>query len=192
MLGSVLAALVAAWQSGSVDEASALIWPPSPKTAPYLSGVVICIGLFTYAVLFRVVKSNEFERVRAIKRRLLLAQMVQALKWDEDEKPADDEKDKDQEEDKDKKKDDAKQPPTAEDLFNMLYDDTEERHVTDYDIPADEYPYCAAIDLFRERLTAEFEEALRNTRKVRSRLPILGVHWQGAAVCVLSGREIRH
>merc|ERR1719169_89588 len=61
----------------------------------------------------------------------------------------------------------AKRPPETPALFEMLYDDVEERHVTHYGIDeqAPEYKFCLA--LFKERLPLDMAEAARCTRIAR-------------------------
>mmetsp|Transcript_13342 Transcript_13342/g.21194 ORF Transcript_13342/g.21194 Transcript_13342/m.21194 type:complete len:874 (+) Transcript_13342:370-2991(+) len=99
-----------------------------------------------------------------MKKRLLLAQMTQALRW-KDFDPKQEELEKEDKTDCDKL--DKKQPPAAKDLFEMIYDDIEERHVTEYGIPADQEPYMSTLALFRERLTADFVDAVRLTDLAR-------------------------
>jgi len=112
-------------------------------------------------------ESPESRRVRDVKRRLLLAQMTQALRWDADAvEEDDDEKGATQDEDMQElpKK---KRPPLVADLFEMVYDDIEERHVTEYSIPADAEPYFSTLALFKERLSRDFEDYVKLTNLAR-------------------------
>lgn len=49
----------------------------------------------------------------------------------------------------------------------MVYDDVEERHVTEYDIPADAEPYISTLALFKERLSADFADYVTFTNLAR-------------------------
>ena len=62
--------------------------------------------------------SAEQERVRSQKRKLIMAQLVQAMRWDEELPAADDA------EEPEKRKE--KKPPEIKELFEMLFDDVEE------------------------------------------------------------------
>jgi ABC-type multidrug transport system fused ATPase/permease subunit len=150
------------WQSlGESRVSRDLIWPPSPKSAPNL-GVIILIFIFLVKrTFFSGVETAESKRVQDVKRRLVLAQMNQALLWDVDEGNEDEEN----KESEDEKK--VKRPPFASDLFEMLYDDIEERHVTEYNILAHEEPYVSTLALFKERLSADFRDYVMLTQLAR-------------------------
>lgn len=148
--------------------ASEFLWPPTQKSAPVMSLVVCFFILMVKRTFFSGDESEEKRLVREDKKRLLLAQMSMALRWNEDIEESDDSKKK-EEEDDDKKKDEPKKkrPPLAKDLFEMVYDDVEERHVTEYGIAADQEPYKSTLALFKERLAADFEDAVKFTNLAR-------------------------
>jgi len=143
------------------------VWPPSYKSSPFwfLSSVVFAIGV--KRIFFSGEELEEAARVRKVKKRLILAQMTQALKWDEEKKNPEE----DEIEDKDKdEKQDAKRPPSAKDLFEMLFDDVEDRHATEFDIQADDEPYKSTLVLFKERIAEDLRDAVRYTKLARQTL----------------------
>jgi ABC-type multidrug transport system fused ATPase/permease subunit len=157
------------WRMGlraSMTGAAELVWPPSPKSAPFLGLLILGFAILVNKTFFRGGATVESKRVREEKKRMLLLQMAQALLWNVEDEEREDE---DAEEEKDAKKDEKKpkRPPAAADLFEMVYDDVEERHVTEYDIPADEEPYVSTLALFKERLAADFEEYRQFTELAR-------------------------
>merc|ERR1711959_502435 len=87
------------------------------------------------------------------------------------------EKDEKAEKDKEKTKEEPKKkrPPLSKDLFEMVYDDVEERHVTEYGIPADQEPYASTLALFKERLAADFEDAVKFTNLARQQASVSGL-----------------
>ena len=82
--------------------------------------------------------TEEQQRVRNKKRKLIVAQLAQAMCWDQEDEADDGEPHKGSEDRKDKK------PPEIKELFEMLYCNIEERHVTDFGIAPDDpcYLYC--------------------------------------------------
>merc|ERR1719160_1279856 len=104
-----------------------------------------------------------------------------ALRWNEDLEEKDECEDgkqngkKNGQEEKKKEEPKKKRPPLAKDLFDMVYDDVEERHVTDYGISADQEPYVSALALFKERLAADFEDAVKFTDLAREQASISGL-----------------
>lgn len=140
------------------------IWPPSQKSTPFLSMLILNLAVLIKATFFSGGQTAESKRVRDVKRRLLLAQMTQALRWNMEDASEENEQEGGSEETCDQKK---KRPPSAADLFEMVYDDVEERHVTEYDIPADAEPYRSTLALFKERLSEDFEEYVRLTNLAR-------------------------
>jgi ABC-type multidrug transport system fused ATPase/permease subunit len=153
--------------------ASELLWPPTKKSAPLNIFFVLFFAFIVKRIFFSGKQSAEKIRVQAEKRRLLLAQMSMALRWNEDLEEKDDkkEKKKGQEEEEPKKK----RPPLAKDLFDMVYDDVEERHVTEYGISADQEPYASTLALFKERLAADFEDAVKFTNLARQQASVSGL-----------------
>ena len=171
VFAAAAAALIGVWHSGMLEKALAYICPPTIETAPGLILVLLLICVYLHYTFFATRRTSEHDQVIVIKQRLILAQMIEALKWDKDD---DDEKEGTSDEkakkegdemDKDKKK--KKKPPSVEDLFGMLYDDAEERHVTAYGIDAADAHYRVILNLFRERLSAEFEEGMNFTKQAR-------------------------
>ena len=67
----------------------------------------------------------------------------------------------------DEDKDAARRPPETKELYDMLYDDIEERHVRDFGIAADDPSYAGALALFKTRLGPDLDEAVRCTRASR-------------------------
>merc|ERR1719419_1477226 len=61
-----------------------------------------------------------------------------------------------------------KRPPSAKDLYEMLFDDVEERHATDFGIDAKSEPYVSVLELFKVRLVADFEDAVKYTNLGRA------------------------
>jgi ABC-type multidrug transport system fused ATPase/permease subunit len=132
---------------------------------------------------FNPVETEESRRVRETKRRLALAQMCQALRWNEDN-PSDN-----------PQKRAKKRPPVAADLFEMVYDDVEERHVLDYNQSASatseecrsfhQY-YEATVILFKERLIADFEECLSMTSLARQQ-----AHGEDISGCGLDNDDLK-
>eukprot|EP00929_Paragymnodinium_shiwhaense_P121641 TRINITY_DN93968_c0_g1_i1.p1 TRINITY_DN93968_c0_g1~~TRINITY_DN93968_c0_g1_i1.p1 ORF type:complete len:955 (+),score=216.47 TRINITY_DN93968_c0_g1_i1:61-2925(+) len=161
-------ALPMLWQGS----AGTVFWPPSSTSAPFLALLVLSIAVLVKKTIFTVGESPESRRVRDVKKRLLLAQMTQALRWNaEDTEEEQGEANRQEGEetqntasDKDKTR---KTPPAAADLFEMVYDDVEERHVTEFGIPADAEPYNSTLALFKQRLTADFENYVQLTYLAR-------------------------
>jgi len=91
--------------------------------------------------------------------------MAQALRWDKGEQIEDDDRDSEVDSDADAAK--TKMPPSATDLFDMVYDDVEERHVTVYGILATAEPYLSTLALFKERLAADFKDYVKFTNLAR-------------------------
>jgi len=141
------------------------IWPPSAESAPTLSILILIFCIKVKKTFFQHEETAQIKRVRETKRRLLLAQMTQALRWDEREHVEDGDKECEVDGNADATK--TKKPPSAADLFDMLYDDVEERHVTDYGILADSEPYLSTFALFKERLAADFKDYVKFTDLAR-------------------------
>lgn len=187
VIGAVMVTVFAfAWQlqrSWSPELSDTLVfyhgflWPPAQKSFPFLSVLIGCFAVFVNKSFFQTGKTEESQRVRNQKRRLLLAQQAQALRWnvqEENEEEDDDDKNKDTKDKNDKKDKDKKdkgtkkkKPPSAADLFEMVYDDIEERHVTEYGIPADQEPFKSTLALFKEQLVADFKEHIKFTNLAR-------------------------
>jgi len=58
-----------------------VVWPPSPKSAPLLGMIILNLIILIKKTFFSSEQRTESQRVRAVKRRLMLAQMTQALRW---------------------------------------------------------------------------------------------------------------
>jgi len=143
-----------------------LMWPPSQRSMPFLAMLVLGFVALVKNTFFSSKESPEIRRVRDVKKRLLLAQMMQALRW-QDADPADQEEKEEHSDDGDEEKPETKRPPSAADLFEMVYDDVEERHVTEYGIAADAEPYLSTLALFKERLAEDFEDFVKLTKLAR-------------------------
>eukprot|EP00746_Dinoflagellata_sp_MGD_P072318 gnl/MRDRNA2_/MRDRNA2_29360_c0_seq1.p1 gnl/MRDRNA2_/MRDRNA2_29360_c0~~gnl/MRDRNA2_/MRDRNA2_29360_c0_seq1.p1 ORF type:complete len:978 (+),score=236.21 gnl/MRDRNA2_/MRDRNA2_29360_c0_seq1:138-3071(+) len=146
--------------------ASEFFWPPTQKSMPVTTLLVILFVVIVKRTFFTGHESEEKKRVREDKKRLLLAQMSMALRWNEDMEEEDDSGDSDKK-GKKQEKPKKKRPPLAKDLFEMVYDDVEERHVTEYGIAADKEPYQSTLALFKERLAADFQDAVKFTNLAR-------------------------
>merc|ERR1719281_2326495 len=93
--------------------------------------------------------------------------MAQALRWDDE---AADAQGASSSEEDDGDGDGGKaegQPPATKDIFDMLFDDVEERHVEEYGISRDSELYVGVFALFKERLAAELREAVKYTGMAR-------------------------
>merc|ERR1711879_357837 len=100
----------------SIVRVKAVVWPPSPRSAPFLSILILNFAALIKKTFFSVGSTEESKRVRDTKRRLLLAQMAQALKWNvEDVAEADEQEDHETKSDGEKKK---RRPPAVADLFD--------------------------------------------------------------------------
>mmetsp|Transcript_107025 Transcript_107025/g.301119 ORF Transcript_107025/g.301119 Transcript_107025/m.301119 type:complete len:932 (+) Transcript_107025:1-2796(+) len=153
---------------GALRTSFAHIWPPSRQSATFWFLVAFLFVFVVQRVFFNGEDTAECRRVRLTKKRLVLAQMTQALKWD-----ADEEGDKESQQKKDgdgKEENKKKRPPSAKDLFEMLYDDVEDRHVTEYGIVACEEPYKSTFVLFKERVGEDLRDAIRYTKLARATL----------------------
>jgi len=146
--------------------AKEVIWPPSPRSAPFLSILILNLAVLIKRTFFSSGETPESKRVKATKRRLLLAQMSQALRWNAEEPTEENEQEGDTESTDGAEKME-KRPPPAEALFEMVFDDIEERHVTEYGIPADKEPYHGTLALFKERLSADFKDYVKLTNLAR-------------------------
>jgi ABC-type multidrug transport system fused ATPase/permease subunit len=170
MTAMVLAAFI--WQVFRDDVRAAQevswlssVWPPSQKSAPVWFLLAAAVALFVKRTFFSGEESEEAGRVRKIKKRLILAQMTQALKWEEDDEAKEDGEEKEKDEKKEKKR-----PPSAKDLFEMLYDDVEDRHSTEFGINAKEEPYKGTLVLFKDRISADLKDAVHYTKLARETL----------------------
>ena len=131
-----------------------LFWPPSRRAAPFIMSV--CAGVIMVVALCFVRSSSSSEHHLQKKKRLIMAQLTQAMRWDEHDST---------EEEQEKGKE--RRPPETAALFEMLYDDVEERHVTHYGIDQNCAEYKRALALFKERLPLDLAEAARCTRIAR-------------------------
>ena len=160
-----------------------MVWPPTAKSAPFLSALSVVFAVLVYWTFFAAYgQTAESKRVRAVKRRLMLAQMNSATKWAQDDDEVEEKDDEAENKDDDAKKaadeevkkkeaeKEAQAPktaPTANDLFDMVFDDVEERHATDYDIKENEEPYVSVRRLFEQRISADLQDALKFTSMAR-------------------------
>jgi len=143
-----------------------LMWPPSPRSSPFLAVLILSFIAFVKKTFFSSKESPESKRVRDMKRRLVLAQMTQALRWDVVTVEEEEEKEATKDENKEGPPKN-KRPPLVADLFEMVYDDIEERHVTEYKISADTEPYLSTLALFKERLSKDLEDYVKLTKLAR-------------------------
>lgn len=156
----------AVWLQQGMASAFEVVWPPSAKSAPFLAMTLLNFIALIKKTFFSREITAESKRVRDTKRRLLLAQMTQVLRWDVAEEAEELEKElDDNKENKEETK--VRQPPSVADLFDMVYDEVEERHVTEFGIAADEEPYLSTLALFKERLTADFGDYVKFTEMAR-------------------------
>eukprot|EP00933_Yihiella_yeosuensis_P030158 TRINITY_DN2381_c3_g1_i1.p1 TRINITY_DN2381_c3_g1~~TRINITY_DN2381_c3_g1_i1.p1 ORF type:complete len:978 (-),score=182.53 TRINITY_DN2381_c3_g1_i1:651-3584(-) len=146
-------------------------WPPSQKSAPFLGFAVICFAVYIQQSFFNRQETAEGIRVRSTKKRLLLAQMTQALRWNEHDKPDLEEEEAEPQQTTEKKSggedQEKKRPPSALDLFKMIYDEIEDRHATEFGIAKDQEPYISCVALFKERLVADLKDAVAFTNLAR-------------------------
>jgi len=146
---------------------SSSVWPPSQKSAGLWFSVAVVFAIVVKHICFNGEETEEIGKVRKVKKRLILAQMNQALKWDEQETNIE----KDGGDDGDKESNaDKKRPPSSKDLFEMLYDDVEDRHCTEFDIDSDCDPYKSTLKLFKERIAEDLKDAVRYTKLARKTL----------------------
>ena len=101
------------------------------------------------------------DRVKSQKKVQLLAQIAQTLKWDHEEEDADDKRQKKKEEKKEKA------PPPAKDLFKLVYDDVEERHVAEFGIQKTDVQYQQVLELLKLQTEHELKQGLEFTKKAR-------------------------
>ena len=142
----------------------AALWPPSRESTPFLATVLAASLVACYRVFFRVAQSEAAQAVKAKKARLVLAQLAQTVRMERER--AEQERrlaeggalGGDGGDDAERKV-----PPTAAALHELLYDTTEERHVTEFGIEAlgdGLEDYRRARALLSERLAAELAEGL--------------------------------
>lgn len=152
---------------------SCTIWPPSRKSTPFLALCAALFVLLMQRLFFNQQDSPEAARIRQVKKRLILAQMAQTLKWNEDDSSVEKDSGEDgpsKQEDEGSEAEGKKRPPPLSDLFEMLYDNVEDRHVTEFGIQANEEPYRSTFVLFQERIAEELREAVRYTKLARESL----------------------
>mmetsp|Transcript_111598 Transcript_111598/g.193407 ORF Transcript_111598/g.193407 Transcript_111598/m.193407 type:complete len:953 (-) Transcript_111598:107-2965(-) len=172
---------------GHFNRLISVAWPPSTKSAPLLCLIVILFVIFVKDTFFKGGETEESKRVRFVKRRLLLAQMTQALRWSIED-PKDDDKEDEEGEEKKEEEEKKKRPPSAGDLFEMVYDTVEERHATAFGIDADSEPYASTLALFKERIVEDFKDAVRYTALARQEASEAGV----VKGVELDGEELKH
>jgi ABC-type multidrug transport system fused ATPase/permease subunit len=148
----------------------AAVWPPSKDSAPLLFSVSLIFAVCVKLTFFSCKETEETALVRKSKQRLITAQMVQALKWEDGDKVIDDEEKEDTDQPIDKKKVEKRRPPSSKDLFEMLYDDIEGRHCTAFGIDAADERYTSVMSLFKERISEDLQHAVRYTRLARKTL----------------------
>ena len=85
------------------DVYNTYVWPPSRESAPALTIVAAAFAALAAHSFAAVRTSEDAERVKQDKRKLVAAQLTQAMRWDEDE-----------DEDKDKEGDDKAEEAEAE------------------------------------------------------------------------------
>eukprot|EP00928_Gymnodinium_smaydae_P048628 TRINITY_DN32526_c0_g1_i1.p1 TRINITY_DN32526_c0_g1~~TRINITY_DN32526_c0_g1_i1.p1 ORF type:complete len:787 (-),score=116.79 TRINITY_DN32526_c0_g1_i1:561-2921(-) len=175
ILGVPLAVLLTggfqAWQQyENVVHMYAFLWPPSRQSAPALSTLVLCFVLCCWRTFFQSGHTDEAKRVQQEKKRLTLAQMSQALKWAEETPQNSEGEDTGRNSEHEKDHESKKRPPSSKDLYEMLFDDIEERHVTEYGIDPTCEIYMGVLQLFRERLPIDLQDAVKFTTLARSSL----------------------
>ncbi len=153
-------ALALAANTATVPSAD-LFWPPSQRSAPFLVAVSALVAAITVVSFCRSSSSAAIAKRMARKRQLVMAQLVQASRWERGD--ADDSEEKEGEEGDGK----AAKPPETKDLFEMLFDEVEERHVTEFGIDPADPTYAGVLALFKARVAASVEEATRYTRMAR-------------------------
>lgn len=131
LVAAVAAAIALQMDNGFYKALKHKIWPVSRESAPFW--IFCCIFTLVVTVLSFRASSQSDEAKRSIdkKKKLIVAQLSQAMKWDqddEDEKKEDGDKKEEEKKEEDKKK---RKPPETPELFKMLFDDIEDRHVTE-------------------------------------------------------------
>ena len=61
------------------------VWPPSTSSAPALCSIVVLFFVLTANTFSITTRSEDQERVREIKKKLKLAQLTQAIRWDKED-----------------------------------------------------------------------------------------------------------
>jgi len=139
---------------------SELLWPPTRQSAPFLIAITSAIAILL-VISFGKRNGNDEARVREMKKKLIAAQLAEAMRWNS--KESHEEHDENHEAEQKEKR-----PPESSELFEMLFDDVEERHVTNFGISVSDPDYSGCLDLFKQRLQPDLEEAARCTRISRS------------------------
>ena len=104
-------------------------WPPSRQSTPCLASILLSFVVIMWKTFFAEYGiTPESRRVRQLKRRLILAQMTAALEWNEHRRL----EEEDSESEPNEVARTSKKPPTTLELYSMMYDDVEERHVVEY------------------------------------------------------------
>ena len=140
---------------------SELLWPPTRQSAPFLIAITSAIAILL-VISFGKRNGNDEARVREMKKKLIAAQLAEAMRWNS--KESHEEHDENHEAEQKEKR-----PPESSELFEMLFDDVEERHVTNFGISVSDPDYSGCLDLFKQRLQPDLEEAARCTRISRSK-----------------------
>ena len=147
------------------DAALGLFWPPTRRSAPILMLCFLFVAGICVSSFVQNRSTNAQRELHKIKAKRASAQISQALRWDEnDNATGNDDPEKPIEDGDDKKE---KRPPECKELFEMLYDEIEERHVTDYGIAKDDEDYLGALELFKTTVPSALAEATRCTRIAR-------------------------
>ena len=141
-----------------------LVWPPTRRSAPLLTSVFLWVAGVCIASIMRAAPSAAQVWLHETKAKRATAAIVQALRWEEEDDDTLSEEEGKAEEKEEKKE---KRPPEAKELFEMLYDEVEERHVTDFGISPTDTAYCEALALFKQTVPTALAEATRCTRIAR-------------------------
>jgi ABC-type multidrug transport system fused ATPase/permease subunit len=145
-----------------------LVWPPSRMSAPAIVSVVVFVVGVCIVSIMESTDGEAQRRLHTSKRRKYLAQLSQALRWDEDDTNAEaDEEEGTMAKEAKPKEDKVKRPPEAKELFEMLFDEVEERHVTEYGISRTDETYVEVLALFHKTVPEAIKEATRCTRIAR-------------------------
>lgn len=147
------------------------VWPPSKDTIPGFCGLALTLFGLIYHQFFRFGDLPEWQRLRKERNKHVMLLMKQALEYEtiqEEKRKNRENKTKDgKDEDKEDKRKEKDRPPSAKELFAMVFDFVEEQHVCDVGIPPEDPTYLACLELFKKQMRFELVEGMAITRKAR-------------------------
>ena len=80
-------------------------WPPSSESAPFLLACFLATAIVAFASFRASAQSKEANRAMEKKRALTVAQLSQAIKWNDDDEDKDEDKEKEKKENKEEGED---------------------------------------------------------------------------------------